>query len=71
MTFTFDLEKEMALMMVLMVVLLLAVPGGHMGLLGSHHSSEQTSQSHEHDAAKPKPEQSPSSHEHDAAKPNQ
>lgn len=43
----------MALMLVLMVVLLVAVPGGHMGLLGSHHSPEQSSQSQGHDAAKP------------------
>ena len=43
----------MAVMMVLMVVFLAAVPGGHMGLLGSHHSTEQASQSHEHDATKP------------------
>lgn len=61
----------MALMMVLMVVFLVAVPGGHMGLLGSHHSTEQASQSHQHDGAKPKPEPAPQSHEHDAATPNQ
>lgn len=30
----------MALMMVLMVAFLMAVPGGHMGLLDSHHSPE-------------------------------
>jgi len=46
----------MALMMVLMVVFLVAVPGGHMGSLGSHHSTEQASQSHEHDAVTPNQE---------------
>jgi len=46
----------MALMMVLMVVFLMVVPGGHMGLLGSHHSTEQASQSHENDAATPNQE---------------
>ena len=61
----------MALMMVLMVVLLVAVPGGHMGLLGSHHSTEQASQLHRHDGAKPKPEPAPQSHGHDAAMPDQ
>jgi len=61
----------MALMMVLMVVFLVAVPGSHMGLLGSHHLPEQASQSHGHDEAKSKPEQAPQSLEHDAAKPNQ
>ncbi len=58
-------------MMVLMVVFLVAVPGGHMGLLGSHHSTEQASQSHGHDAPKSKPEPATQSHEHDAAKPDQ
>lgn len=61
----------MALMMVLMVAFLAAVPGGHMGLLGSHHSTEQASQSQGHDAAMSKPEQAPQSHERDAAKSNQ
>ena len=61
----------MAVMIVLMVVFLAAVPGGHMGLLGSHHPPEQTSQSRGHDAAKSKPEQAPQSHERDAAKSNQ
>ena len=60
----------MALMMVLMVAFLVAVPGGHMGLLGSHHSPEQASQSQGHDAAMSKPEPAPQSHERDASKPN-
>lgn len=60
----------MALMMVLMVFLI-AVPAGHVGLLGPHHSTEQASQSHQHDGAKPKPEPAPQSHEHDMATPNQ
>lgn len=59
----------MALMVVLMVVFLAAVPGGHMGLLGSHHSTEQASQPH--NEAKPTPEPAPQSHGHDAATPNQ
>ena len=61
----------MALMMVLMVVFLIAVPGGHMGSLGSHHSTEQASQSHQHDGAKPRPDTTPQSQGHDAAMPNQ
>ena len=60
----------MAVMMVLMVVFLAAVPGGHMGLLDSHHSTE-ASQSGQHDGAKPKPEAAPQSQGHDAAMPNQ
>ncbi len=61
----------MAVMMVLMVAFLVAVPGGHMGLLGSHHSPEQSSQSQGHDAAMSKPEQAPQSQGHDAAMSNQ
>lgn len=61
----------MALMMVLMVVFLVAVPGGHMDLLGSHHSREQASQSQGHDAAKSKPDRDSQSREHDASNPNQ
>jgi len=56
--------------MVLMVILLVALPGGHMG--GAlHHSPDQASQSHKSDAAKPVHEKTPQSAEHDAVKSNQ
>ncbi len=62
----------MAAMMILMLVFFMASgSGGHMGSLGSHRSSEQTSHSHGRDAAKPEPEHAPHSHGHDVAKPSQ
>ena len=62
----------MALMMVLMVILLVALPGGHMDGGGALHlSQDQASQSHTSDAAKPVQEEIPQSAEHDAVKPNQ
>jgi len=69
--FSFYLEKDMALMMVLMVILLVALPGAHMGGGTLHHSPDQASQSHKSDAAKPVHEETPQSAEHDAVKPNQ
>lgn len=49
-----DLENNMAVMMILMVVLLVAGgPHGHMGSHRTNESSTQTSQPYEHDAAKP------------------
>jgi len=69
--FSFYLEKDMALMMVLMVILLVAVPGGHVGGGALHHSPDQASQSHESDAAKPVNEKNPQSAQHDAVKSNQ
>ena len=54
---TFYLEKKMAVMMILMVVfLVVGGPGGHMGSHGANDSPTQTSQSHEHGAAKPDPD---------------
>ena len=61
----------MALMMVLMVLLLVAVPAGHMGGGPLHHSPDQASESHKSDAAKPVHEKTPQSAEHDAVKSNQ
>jgi len=61
----------MALMMVLMVILFVAVPGGHMGRGALHHSPDQASQSHQSDAAKPVYEKTSQSAEHDAVKSNQ
>jgi len=69
--FSFFLEKDMALMMVLMVLLLVAVPGGHMAGGALLHPPDQASQSHESDAAKPGYEKTPHSTEHDAVHPNQ
>ena len=47
----------MAVMMILMVVfLVVGGPSGHMGLHGANDPASQTSQSHEHGAAKPDPE---------------
>lgn len=49
----------MAVMMILMVAILVAVgPHGHMGSHGTKESSTQSSQQHEHDAAKPDTEKS-------------
>ena len=54
---TFYPEKKMAVMMILMVVfLVVGGPSGHMGLHGANDPASQTSQSHEHGAAKPDPE---------------
>lgn len=54
---TFYLEKEMAVMMILVVVfMVVGGPGGHMGLHGTKEPSTQSSQPHEHDAAKPRAE---------------
>jgi hypothetical protein len=51
---TFLLENEMAVMMILMVVfLVVAGPHGHMGSHGTNEPPTQSSQPHEHDAAKP------------------
>ena len=61
----------MALMMVLMVILLVALPGGHMGGGALHRSQDQASQSHKSDAAKPVREKTPQSAEYDAVKSNQ
>lgn len=59
----------MAAMMILMVVLLaVGGPRGHMGPHGANGLPSQTSQSHEHGAAKPEPENS-QSYEHGGAKP--
>ena len=53
----------MAAMIVLILVFSLAGGvGGHMGSLGSYHSSDQASQPQERDAPKPTPEQAPHSH---------
>jgi hypothetical protein len=44
----------MAVMMIVMVALMVAVgPHGHMGSHESKEATTQSSQSHEHDAAKP------------------
>jgi hypothetical protein len=67
----FYLEKNMVLMLVLMVVLLVAVPGGHMGSETPHHSPDQASQPHKNEAAKPGHEKASLTGEHDAMKPNQ
>jgi len=61
----------MALMMILMVILLVALPGSHMGGGAMHHSQDRASQSHQSDAAKPVHEKTPQSVEHDAVKSNQ
>jgi len=61
----------MALMMVLMVLLLVAVPAGHMGGGPLHHSPDRASQSHQNDAETPVREKTPQSAEHDAVKSNQ
>ncbi len=50
----FDPEKKMAVVMILMVMFLfVGGPGDHMGSHGTNNSSNQPSQSHEYDAAKP------------------
>ena len=69
--FSFFLEKDMALMMVLMVIVLVALPGSHIGGGALHHSPDQASQPHKSDAAKPVHEKPPQSAEHDAVKSNQ
>lgn len=61
----------MALMMVLMVILLVAVPGGHMGGGALHHLQDQASQPHTSDAGKPVQQEIPQTAEHDAVKSNQ
>ena len=61
----------MALMMVLMVILLAALPGGHMGGGAVHHLQDRASQPHTSDAAKPVQKEIPQSAGHDAEKPNQ
>ena len=49
----------MAVMMILMVVLLVSVgPHGHIDSHGTNEPSTQSSQPHEHDAAKPDTEKS-------------
>ncbi len=52
----------MAIMVVLMVALVM-VPVGHMGA-GFHHTSHETSDTHERDPVKPQPEQLPATQEH-------
>lgn len=61
----------MALMMVLMVIFLVALPGSHMGGGALHHSPDQASQSHKSEAARPIHEKPPHSAENDAVKSNQ
>jgi len=68
---SFYLEKDMALMMVLMVILLVALPGSHMGVGALHHSPDQASQSHKSDVANPVHEETPQSAEHDVVNSNQ